>query len=403
MDLCKNHIRRIGVLQKKFRQKKLFENLINIKNLLLTLDEYKNPPKYINLFDQDKQKSDRFDQLQKILMDKNNIMIIDNFLKQFYKYNNSDSNVAPKINARKFLIAWMLVGFPEYVLDTKIPASYDKNTYPYDIYDISLEFIKNIYLVLVKLNMKTRPSNEDIRKFNKSFNIYSNCINYFLIRDKHEHLNKLLTEYVEMSYTIDSINSSSKYSDVEKTKSIELIKQTKTKVAKQIIRINSKTNLSELENFAKLNINLHTQIRSTYIRAFRDILLNDISEAKFSYLKNIIQDINKSLSKVGAKKIDSEFDDKIDPDLIIQMLANGLINIQSVQAYGDYLFGIITKLTSVAAIDLINKKWSDIKTTIFDQKTLLTDMIMLVLEEINNLYTELSEFIAYADNFKSVN
>jgi hypothetical protein len=297
----------------------------------------------------------------------------------------------------------MLVGFPEYVLDTKIPASYDKNTYPYDIYDISLEFIKNIYLVLVKLNMKTRPSNEDIRKFNKSFNIYSNCINYFLIRDKHEHLNKLLTEYVEMSYTIDSINSSSKYSDVEKTKSIELIKQTKTKVAKQIIRINSKTNLSELENFAKLNINLHTQIRSTYIRAFRDILLNDISEAKFSYLKNIIQDINKSLSKVGAKKIDSEFDDKIDPDLIIQMLANGLINIQSVQAYGDYLFGIITKLTSIAAIDLINKKWSDIKTTIFDQKTLLTDMIMLVLEEINNLYTELSEFIAYADNFKSVN
>jgi hypothetical protein len=400
MNLNKTNIKHITVLQQKFRQKKLFQNLILIKDLLLVLNEYKNPPRHINLFDPEKQKSDRFGQLQKILMNKNNIIIIDNFLKQFYKYNKYDNNIAPKINARKFLITWMLVGFPEYILDTKIPTTYDKNTYPFDIYDIGLEFIKQINNMVTKVNLKIQPLNEDIRKFNKSFNIYSNAINYFLIKDKQEHLNKLLTEFVEMSYTIDSINSSSKYSSTEKTKSIELIKQTKSKIANQITRMNSKTNLSELENFAKVNISLHKQVHSTYIRAFRDILLNDISEAKFSYLKNIIQDINKSMSKVGANKIDQNFEDKIDPDLIIQMLANGVMNIQSIQTYGDYLFGIITKLTSVASVDIINRKWSEIKSNICDAKVLLTDMVMLVLEEINNLYAEISDFISYADNFK---
>ena len=79
-----------------------------------------------------------------------------------------------------------------------------------------------------------------IRKFKKSFNKYSNAINYFLRRDKNEQIQMLLNEFVEINKTIKEIKKSEKYPNEEyREKCIETITFTKNKIASHLKKLDS--------------------------------------------------------------------------------------------------------------------------------------------------------------------
>jgi hypothetical protein len=145
--------------------------------IITILDSHIAEPEYLNLFDPEKQKNDRFNQLKKYMQIKNNIIIMNNALNLYYRYVNIDLNIAFPIDAKKFMIAWIIVGFPEYVLEIK-PKFLESeiNIYPYDIYYISNDMIKNFRNILISTNLI------NLTKFNKSLNKYSNAINYFFTK-----------------------------------------------------------------------------------------------------------------------------------------------------------------------------------------------------------------------------
>jgi hypothetical protein len=371
----------IIMIQKKFLQKKFVKELKkNIKNFDV-LNFYTIEPQYINLLDPVKQKDNLFCELRKKLLSKQLINEISILLDSYYRYYGFDNKIAPKINSKKLLVSWMIISFPEFILSIKNPRN-EKNKngdiYPYDIFWISNDFLENLNSLLIN-----KITNENLRKFNKSFNKYSNAINYFLQRDKNEQIQSLLTEFINLNKTIKDIENSEKYPNEEsKNDSIKMITDTKLKIAKYLKKLDSDITLDDLEIQSKL----HDEIEKNMEKALCDILLKDIKNKKFSYLSNFIDETTKKMIDLGAHKIDNQFEKKIDKDIIIKKIAFLEIEYQDIIQYGDYMIHIINNLQAPDSIYDTQYEWENIKSNYTEKNELLCNMLIFILKEIKEIY-----------------
>jgi hypothetical protein len=373
-------------IQKKFLLNKFLGELKKCDNIFEKMNIYLKPPQYINYFNPEKQIDERFQELQKILILKKNINSINLLLDSLYRYFGSDKKIAPKINSRKFMIGWMIVSFPEYFLNIKINIKNEdvdianqKNIYPYDIYYITKDFINRINDLRKTKNL----SKEKLYYFKKSFNKYSNAINYFLQRDKSEQIQMLLNEFIDINKTIKDIKNSNKYQNIEyKEECIETITITKKKIASHLKKLDSSIDMDDLE----IQSQIHDAIENNMEKAICDILINDIENKKFSYLSNFIDEAIKQMIKLGAKKVDPEFEMKIDKDLIIQKMAYLETEHQHIINYGDYMVDIINNLQAPISVENTKESWEILKNNSVEKSELLGKMIIFILKEIKMIY-----------------
>jgi hypothetical protein len=140
-------------IQQRFLLKKFLFELNKNKQMFNELNAFINNPL---LIDKDKQ----FDLLKNLLLTKKYILNVDSILYYHYRLYGVHKEIAPKLNSRLFLIAWMLVSFPEYLMNITNINNNQKEQYPYDIYYITKDFIYYINLLC-----ETTCNQETMRKF----------------------------------------------------------------------------------------------------------------------------------------------------------------------------------------------------------------------------------------------
>jgi hypothetical protein len=377
----------VTFIQKTFLFKKFLMEVKKCGDLFEKLNIYTKPPQYINYFNPEKQMNERFEELQNILISKQNIVSVNSFLELLYRCFGIDKKIAPKINSRKFMIGWMIVSFPEFLLSIKDPSKDEDIThkislYPYDIYFIAKDFINNIN-ILVHGSKTNNVNKEKIRKFKKSLNKYSNAINYFLQRDKSEQIQMLLTEFININKTIKDIRESNKYPNIEyKEECIEKITITKKKIASHLKKLDSNIDIHDLE----IQSQIYDAIESNMEKAMYDILVNDIENKKFSYFSNFIDEAAKQMIQLGAKKVDADFEIKINKDLIIQKIAYLEIEYQHIIDYGNYIVHILNNLQSPISVENTCEMWEILKNNSNEKSELLGKMIIFILKEIKMIY-----------------
>ncbi|ATZ80212.1 hypothetical protein BMW23_0153 [Bodo saltans virus] len=374
----------INIVQKLFLLKRFIHELHDCRRLFNKLNSYEKNKKYINFFEPEKSNIMSFEELKKELLDKSNIMKISNLLKKYYRYYIIDPNVTQKINSRKFLIAWMIVLFPEYTLEI-IPNEKQIDIFPHDIYFISKEFIKTLFV--------TNNNKESIRKFNKIFIQYVNAINYFLMKDKNSLMQKLLNDFIELNKSIEIVKNDNKYvKDLKETYILELVKL-KKQIGGQLKKINSGISFDDLEIYSKIYCNVENTVTKNMKRAYYDVLLKDIQEKKFIFFGNTIDEISKYLNILGAVKIDEHFNTKIDKGLLIQKLSHLKIEFKDIVDYGNYIVHIINNLESpISTIDT-NMKWEDLIENIDDKYELLTRMLIFFFDEIKQIFNDINNLL----------
>src|SRR3989344_4399499 len=284
-----DNIKPIIKIQRYILLKKFYEHVNKNIKLFELLWSYTQPsPKYVN---------NRYEELRDILKDHVNIQRIDEFLGSLYRYYHIGYKIAPRINSRKLLIAWIIVAFPEYTLGMKNPMERTEplvniHSYPNDIFFICKEvitYLRSMYIL-------DYDNKENLRKFKKSFNTYTNAIIYFLKRDKDEYISKLITEFISINKTVNEIKKSKKYGPDEKEQSIEIISTTKSKIVKYLKQLDSTIELADLEIYSKIN----SEVTEIAENAMYDIILGDIKNKKVSYFSNLVDVIVKNMIILGA-------------------------------------------------------------------------------------------------------
>jgi hypothetical protein len=390
-----NFIHAITFIQKKFLLRKFLLEIKKCEDLFNKMNIYIKPPEYINYFNQEKQMDERFSELQNILMSKQNIDLVNSLLQLLYRCLGCDKKIAPKINSRKFMIGWMIISFPEFILNIKDPTKDEEKfktiyqypyPYPYDIYFISKELINRINAL--RQNEIKNINKEKIHHFKKSFNKYSNAINYFLQRDKSEQIQKLLNEFISINKTIKDIRNSERYPNIEyKEECIKTIILTKKKIASHLKKLDSNINIDDLE----IQSQIHDAIENNMEKAICDILIDDIENKKFSYLSKFIDDIINQMINLGAKKVDDDFELKMNKDAIIQKIAYLEIEYQHIENYGDYIVDIINKLQAPISVSNTCDMWCDLKNECSEKNELLGKMIIFILKEIKMIYENIED------------
>jgi hypothetical protein len=333
--------------------------------------------------------TDGYDNMTKFLQNKDMISKIDSLMKKLDRYHPVHSNiVSAMLTTKKFLIAWLITAFPEFVLEKSRENLSESNGYPDEIYFISKNFINQFNLL-----MTNKRTNKLEQSFKKSMNVYCNAINYFLNKDKVAYVNKLILEWLETYETLRLIKESKKYpTEDEKKKCMIAVLKTKQKITTYLTKFVPEITEDKLKQYAELI----TKVSSVVVNSEKNLLIDDIKTKKYILLKQIIDTLKNNIIGL-AKSYKDSVDIYLNSDVIIETINH--MSILKVNEYGDYLIDIINKLEAPAAVNLTNDKWTILKSkwSEYDIETYMTEMIFLVLNEIRlikenivNIYTMIS-------------
>lgn len=293
------------------------------------------------------------------------------------------------LNEKKFLSAWMIVSFPEFVLGKTKKQLANPDNYPDDVYMISKSMIE-------KLTGLTDQfiTNEQIRQFNKNFSQYSNAINYFLERDRLEQLGKAIGEYIDVVYTLQQIQESKTINENVKSENTEIINGLKNKIYMHIFELDNTIVQNDLELYSEACIIKEKRINDLgYI-----ILLNDIKTKKMCVFPKMIDDIRNDLVALGAKKTNdgNNIETILDTDFLNQLIVNiNSFQNEDVFKYGDYIINIINKLQAPVSIEDTKNKWDELKSIEnLDQFEYLAKMLFFVTCEIYNIKNTIVNLVA---------
>lgn len=373
--------KKVQLIQRKILFK-LFKNSIkSIYCVINDLNKATEKNKYINLFDQEKDLEERYEKTQNILISSKNIKIIDIFINKLIRYIDFDL----KLNSRKFMIAWLISGFPKYMLNNLI------DEYPTNIYNASCSFINKIKILLDDINDK------NINIFIREIISYTKYINYFIERDKIEQINKMFDEYIGCCDTIELVKSSEKYSDEQKESVINLICNSKNDIFLCIKMINS----SITKEYLEFCYDISKNIRENNKKIIYDVLLDDINNKKYILFRNIVENIKDYLIKLENQrmKICANINEILDVDFIIAHLSLELLTKDNVCNYGNYLINLILQFDSPINDTVTRNKWMTMKYEEYENNNIfLVDMLLFIIEKIidinetlNNLFNLIGE------------
>jgi hypothetical protein len=342
-----------------------------------------------------------YDILTKFLFNKSLLLQVNNFINQYNKFYKIDENIRGPLTNKKILSIWLILAFPEYIIDTNLDdINTNKNDYKIDLYILTKE-LHNILMSIINDNF----NKEIIRKFNKQLNLYINSLDYYLLINKREKLSNYIREWIELEKSIKLIETSNKYDNNEKNQSIFVLTKSKNLIEKYINKFIEQSSISQseinninmTELFVKLKdivvqqINLENNLKITM-----EIILNEqIENNDYSNLIKILEQI-KTFILSFTKISEDNINEILDIDYIVQLIRHDVLTVSEINEFG---LNLLNNICSAGSISLNNqqiKEWENIVNEFKDNyKLIIGKLLRLSLESISLIIEEIACFQEY--------
>jgi hypothetical protein len=392
LQTSQKELKSISLIQSKFLKKRFLSSLQSLKKVFADCDALRRPlindfqliltpngeEKYVPILLNDintknERNNKRFDLLDKQIKKLIVLKMVNIFLKRLYRFierNNSNYNIniAPKLNAKTFLSSYVITGYPEIVLSmTKIQLTDPKNiigseVYNYDVYHNSNLMLDNLHNILMHYN------SDKLRQFIKSINIYSNTFTLFLNVDRINKLTELANHWHETEKTKCETLKSRRYSDDQKSDTLEVINNGQEKTIKLIQKLDPNFDIKNLQ----LTKTFIDTLEENMHKAYWDVLKDDIKNNNYEILMKSLQEIRTELLSLRSndKKFREDFDEHFDLELIKQMIDNKVMSMESFLNYAEFIVAKIIYLQSPAHNVFTREEWSELKQNlIYSSKT----------------------------------
>jgi len=382
---------------KTYQRNKVILNLREIKDIINKLNNFiterqesksKLSPLIINY---DEWLKRNYDELTNYITDKNLLNGISNFIKAYNKYYNVDTTVRKELTNKKFLTLWVIIAFPEYILDLDYFIIKKEETRAINNYKIDLYiFAEELHTLLILLE---NPNKEILRKFNKHMNLFINALDYYLVVNKKEKVISYIKQWIELEKSQQKINKSTNYTDSEKDNH------------KYIIKLNKELLETHINFFTKLTDNFFNKmvesathqilIEDKLKEALEQVLLDNINSNNFSNITDILVQIKNFILRF-TNITEETINEEIDIDYIVQLVKHDVLTINDIEYFGQ---NILNNICSAGSIFLNNnqlEEWKNIVNKNRDNhKIIMCKLLRLCLETINLIIDEINCFEEY--------
>jgi len=390
-----NNIKKIGYkIISNFYKIKLIKSLIllipDIKKLNTFIDNRKNLPVLaIKLQDW---LSSTFDELTYFINKKEVINKFTNFINIYNKFYPNSNKIRKELTPQKILSIWIILAYPEFIIDLNYgEIDENKSDYKTDLYILTKELLNIINNIVCKLEDNKEIDNEVLRIFNKKINSFMNCFDYYLLVNKQEKINSYIKEWCTLEKSIQLISTSEYYNINEKEKSMDIINKSKKILERYMNKFNIDISFNILKENVSFNIKFENELKINYENNLRV----DLSNNNYNNLRNILTETKDFIRKF-TKLDKQELDEHIDIDFIIQIIQYDVISINDIVNFGTRVINDICLAGSIFLNQKQIKEWNKIN-TIQDKNTLISKLLLLCLESINEIYEEI---IAYKEFIK---
>ena len=359
-----------------FRKKQLRNKIIEIKSLFVELNEisknrfedelFKNSTKVI---------LESFDKLTIKIQDKYNIKKVKEFI-DVYKKNYV---TIKKLDEKIFLSLWLFSAFPDIVLEPQTKIKKDLN-------DLSSYLVGKINELCI--NDELIYDKRFFEDFNKYINKYTVYFDIFFKLDKKDKIIESIESYVTIKKNIIKIDKSQKYDKNEKQEIIKLMILNLNTVKKFILSHNKNFDFENLDKLVDEIINLENIKIKNYITVIEKKL--DVKD--YDYILSLLKDIQLFIKKMNKIEDLTTLEEIIDPEYIIQLIKNDLLNKDEIINFG---LNLVNKITNSGSIRLSELKEEEIKKFINQNikfNNLLANIIYINLESIYLVYDEIISF-----------
>lgn len=284
-------VKPLTILQKRIKKKLLHKKSKELKSsfeeLFLLVSCNYNEKNNVEEIEKD------FDSFSKIIRDEFLIKKFQRFLNYLYDVYPENNKVAKKITSKIFLSKLLMYGFPEIVLDlSRKNMDNSIKTINYHLYHFSKLLITNFRELINK------DFNEDqMRKFIKYLNIYSNVFYLFIHQDKIKQINKITNEHYQIKKTIKEIYLSCSYDEKSKIEIIDNLNNTLNGLNEMLLIISPKYDLENLEFYRHILDILDETQYDSFWEKFKENLSKEkndetINKLVFEKINKIIETYN---------------------------------------------------------------------------------------------------------------
>ena len=374
-----------SLIVKRYYKKKMFISLQNMQTNISKLNyfiELRNKKVPLGI-DKNDWVNNSFDELSKMLFNKNLLQEVNNFIKTYSKYY-----YLTNITSKKFLSIWLILAFPEFIIDTKLE---DINTINQDYKTDLFVITRELHNLLINLS----GDSENMRKFNKQMNIYINALDVYLVLNKKEKVSNYIREWLELEKSIQLINISNKYNTDEKTKSILIIENSRKLVEKYINKFITVPDdfYIKLKDVVVQKINLENTLK----QKMDNMLKEELEDNNFNNLINILEQI-KSFILTFTKITEEQIQEQIDIHYIVQLIEHDVLTIKEIDNFGYNLLSNICSAGSISLQEVQLKEWE--KTVVdynSDYKLVIGKLLRLSIETISLIIEEIACFREYLE------
>jgi hypothetical protein len=223
---------------------------------------------------------------------------------------------------------------------------------------------------------------------NKHINIYTEIFNQFIKEDKKIKLLESIETYITIKKNTIKIEESSKYTITEKKDIIHMMYNNLKTVKKFILLYIKDFDFKNIDIIVKNTLKIEDFMIINYINTIEKKLNNK----EYEYINTILKEIQEFIKKMNKIKTEAELEEIIDPDYIIQLIKNDLLNKETIINFGLKLSDEITKNGSVSLSEqkknYIQKMYEQNLTT----NKLMANIIYTNLESIYMVYDEILSF-----------
>lgn len=321
-------------LQKKYKLKKLKKIIINYNKL--------------NLYNLSKKKS--FDELCKIIQNKSVLEISQLLLKAInnvYNYNESILN-----QHRVFLSAYLIANYPDITLSS------NRNNLEEEIYKISIKLINKAKQLNELIDTNNILQNIYLYTFKSTFNQYSILFSVWKHMDKEGIIEMLAIRYDSLKRTLNFIEKESKFDDVVKEDCIKILKNQLIGLEDKVKLMDKNFNLDHFKKYSELREKIEYNLNKAYWDKISEEMQKDNFEGVINQIKQIINSVCNLVP--NRKDIHKEIKDKIDMEIIEQLIENRMFTGKTLLEYTEYLFDWIKKLSSPSRLNDLDELWSNL-------------------------------------------
>lgn len=272
--------------------------------------------------------------------------------------------------AKEFITLYAIAKFPKIVADSD------------NIDNISIINDCNYFFN----NYEQLYSNNKIKE-------YLNSLHVKYKKWKKDDLDFKLSIFINSYYEFDQMYMNLIPYTNENDELIKKIKDEQLQLIKYIKNIGGTYGINKLNNANPIYININ-QFKNIATNAFWDSFTESINKEIPDYSRLIImlKEIKILIKNLIPNRLDihNDIDDKIDTELLLQMLSNNAINFNEIYNLMNYIHNLLKSLDCPNNDEQYNKFWIKIKKMIDEKKTygiILKDFFNYIfsqLEEIQN-------------------